>query len=124
MDWLDNSVQTASRLHTYLPWFGYLFVSGVGGIAAYLKEWETKDLDPNLTVKQRSGMLGRRLFLAVFAGIIWYQIVIWQSMTGSPFSYIGASLSGLYATEFLDFLWTQFKSRVGLVKKDSQNGKG
>lgn len=110
MEWLDNLLKASVKIQVHIPWLGYLLVSVIGGIAAYLKEWEVKN--PELTFRQRLGMLSRKLFFALFAGMIWYQIIIWQGMSGSPFSYIGASLVGLYATEFLDFIWNYFKGRI------------
>lgn len=113
--WFDRLTALMSKLQAALPWVGYLVVSVVGGVAAYLKEMEDKN--PEMTLRQRTGMLGRKLFFAIFAGMLWYQIVVSQNMSGSPFSYIGASLVGLYATEFLDFLWGEMKKRLGTRKE-------
>lgn len=111
MDWLDKALQAAQKIETVIPWLGYLLVSVIGGIAAFMKEWEQKN--PELTLRQRYNILGRKLFFALFAGMMWYWIIQWQGALGSPFSYIGASLVGLYATEFIELLWNQLKHRLG-----------
>lgn len=115
LEWIANIGKGFKEVESIIPWLGILFVSILGGATAFIKEWEDKD--PDRTMKQHMWALTRKLLFALVAGIMWYQIVVWQEMTGSPLSYLGATLVGLYATEFLDFLWAQFKSRVGGMKE-------
>lgn len=104
-----------------IPWFGYLLISVLGGAAAFVKEWEDKD--PNRTWRQNFWALWRKTFFALIAGVMWYHIVVWQSMIGSPLSYIGAILVGLYAPEFIDLIWKQMRKRLGkdLDQTDKDN---
>jgi small-conductance mechanosensitive channel len=110
---LDSVAAVARKIETVIPILGYLLVSIVGGAAAFVKEWEDKN--PTRTFMQNIWALWRKLFFALVSGLLWYNIVVWQSLTGSPLSYLGATLVGLYSTEFLDFLWTQMKARIGTM---------
>jgi hypothetical protein len=121
IEFLDKALEVARKLETIIPWAGYLLVSVIGGAGAYVKEWEDKH--PERTLRQHLAALLRKLFLALFAGMLWYWLVVWQQMTGSPLSYLGATLVGLYSGEFLDFLWTQMKTRLSskaAVTKDKE----
>lgn len=111
LEWLDAATAVARKIETIAPSLGYLAVSILGGAAAYVKEWEDKY--PNRTKREHACALFRRLLFALISGILWYQIVAWQGMLGSPLSYIGATLVGLYSAEFLDWLWAMMKSRMG-----------
>ena len=110
LEFLDSVAAVARKVEVVIPVVGYLFVSVVGGAAAFVKEWEDKN--PARTFAQHFWALTRRLLFALVAGLLWYEIVIWQELKGSPLSYLGATLVGLYATEFLDFLWVQMKQRL------------
>jgi len=110
LEGMEAMTVLAKKLEVVAPWAGFLLVSMVGGATAYVKEWETSH--PERTFVQHCWALFRRLIFAVVAGILWYQIIAWQNMLASPLSYLGATLVGLYSTEFLDFLWQQMKSRM------------
>ncbi len=92
---------------------GYLVLAVFGGIIAHVKEWET--LAPQYTAWQHFWAIVRRALIATFAGLIWYFLMLGSQWQGKPFAYVGAALIGLFAPEFLDFLWAIFKERIMAV---------
>ena len=114
IEFLDWLAAVARKIEQVVPVLGYLVGAILGGCTAFVKEWE--DRNPQRTVSQHVWALVRRMFFAFVAGWLWYQIVVWQNLIGSPLSYLGATLVGLYATEFLDFIWGQMKTRLGAAQ--------
>jgi len=110
LEGMEAMTALMKKLEVVAPWAGFLLVSIVGGATAYVKEWE--DSHPERTFVQHCWALLRRLLFAVVAGILWYQIVASQNMLSSPLSYLGATLVGLYSTQFMDYLWQLMKSRM------------
>lgn len=101
---------------------GYLILAVFGGIVAHVKEWET--LAPQYSVWQHFWAILRRALVATFAGLIWYLLMLESQWQGKPFAYVGAALIGLFAPEFLDFLWALFKERLVGLANVLLKGKG
>lgn len=93
------------------PWFGYIIMAVFGGIVAHLREWEKNN--PDMSVKQHVLALTRRATMAVLAGLIWFFIMQQNNWQSQPYAYVGASLVGMFAPEFFDWLWDLLKQRVG-----------
>lgn len=94
----------------HAPWAGFILMSVIGGVVAHVREWEAKF--PDYTLRQHAFAVSRRAVMAVFAGAIWFKVMEAQGWLSSPYAYVGASLVGLFAPEFLDLLWGIFKQRV------------
>lgn len=94
-----------------VPWIGYVLMSILGGIVAHVRDWETRN--PGYTFKQHVWALVRRTIMAVLAGAMWYLLMKENEWEARPYAYVGASLVGLFAPEFFDFLWGLLKDRVG-----------
>ena len=107
-------------INANIPWLGHLLLSVVGGITAHVREWEATT---DYTVRQHVIAMLRRTLLAITAGFMWYHIAAGYAWNGSPFSYVGASLVGLFAPDFFDLLWAIFKNRVMGAAANQQGNK-
>ena len=94
----------------HAPWAGFILMSVIGGVVAHVREWEVKY--PTYTFRQHACAIARRAVMAVFAGALWFKVMEAQGWLASPYAYVGASLVGLFAPEFIDLLWGIFKQRV------------
>lgn len=106
----------------HVPWLGFILMSVIGGVVAHVREWESKF--PGYSFQQHCFAILRRTIMAVLAGAMWFLIMKGQGWLDSPYSYVGASLVGLFAPEFFDFLWDLFKKRVGGVTTSPPNNGG
>lgn len=93
-----------------VPWIGYVLMSVLGGVVAHIRDWEKQN--PGMTLRQHAWAITRRTIMAVLAGIMWYLLMKENAWEARPYAYVGASLVGLFAPEFFDWMWALLKARV------------
>lgn len=98
---------------TNAPWLAFLLMAIGGGTVAHLRDGEGA-ARPRTLREHVFGWLRRSTF-AVVSGLMWYFIVLQYGWEKQPLSYVGASLVGLFAPEFFDWLWVIFKDKIGGV---------
>ena len=101
-----------SDLKELLFFCGFVALAIFGGAVAFVK---ALDLSENPPIKIRFfAELSRRLFLAAFVGVVMYAVTKTYGPQ-PPLVWVVAGLSGVFATEALDFIWVVVKERGSAV---------